>query len=1830
MSKQNSKKVNSHQKLIAAIALIVTVFLAICITFAWYTNRINTMDGTIKLGTFNYTVSMFDVENGSLVSKGSKSYSDDKADTSTYENKSFELRNLANDEVYYQVVKIENNSKFSIKAYEYLTFNSELSASQKALSNYFYFKAYKMNGNTKTFPSLVANPTQTDIEDYIEDNYSSLPKAESIASTDSDTTFGSMNNNSVALGGSIDDGQTNYYLLAYCLKGISNSSLIEGGSFTVNPVVAITQANAPAPQSNVETKVVYVSSWHELKTAIANAGSGDTIYLKANIEAPSNVNFSINKDVNLNLNNYTLRIHGDFVYRINSADSRSLTVPLSSKLYVDGNLYIESLGPFALNGVASGKNIYLGSVSDGNVSGGKLLVNCGLFVNEGVKTDLDDDIVDENSGLTVNTTVQKITSTGEYEDATLTVSGSNTLVKLSSGAALKSIESIDTYLASSLASHVYIVNYGEIQSLNLANVSYPSNSDYQVGLYVKNYNSVDAISLSASAKGYKTEDLNSYNTRIIDGDGCETSFKTAEYAPTGSSSFTVEDVEPDSSLSEDSYIKYENGLYTLYLRDTEKNSDVTAESIEDLFAAARQENNNDSRYNPSACDNLKIVTQNGVKLISGHLSQIKTLCTGLTRVDLSNASLLKTQVEVVDENNNSANKEVATIPANAFSGLTSLRHITFPVTNYAIGTNAFAGTSIEQISLNSNLVAVGEDAFDVTGDLEVLWNSSTDISKDNILGGFDIDKTIFFMDEALAQRAITDDLDYGDWKLNMYEFYDFKSGDYYCKNSREGVTGCEIIFYGGNIYESFASAEDKNIVPATINDPTTNVYLPVVAVKRQAFKKAIKDNGDTTSIDLNFTNCLRVDESAFEGEIHIDSLSLGVVNRIGSKAFKDNVVLLSEARPTGTDGFSGMISIGAKAFENCSISEGILDLSGPETGYNPANNALSGLTISGSSTNGENGNAVLKLNNLGIVPAQFAIGAKIYSNVLLNNISSIASGAFNGVIKANTEVDNIVDIRDVKAIGSKAFNDIGCGILRIGTYDDSLIDVVNPYTNIIGSGEIETLELYGSFSTSEAPALASDSSSDSLVIDNLRIVKYTVDDELQTTDIPDYAFAGVDGSHNITINAVTVDKEVIVHQAENEGDEPTENEEDEPTEEIIYASFNIGKAAFRNAGLPTTGDYYYDFSGVVKVGEQAFEGSNVRNLSLGYNISKIESWNFINHCDNIKNLRITKNDSIVTLNGKVANAAFSTTGTEIDGFEISVNPNLLTDYIQDNNWKGWKNYFGALYYTHDTRIDGTALGTISYGVRWYYNVIDPSSPDSKGVQIVKCTSIYKSNNVWYEGGDLYYLTSGSTTVPIGKVIDNRGREQTASVIYRKYQITVPGSLKNPFYTAGDSSMGPQNLYVTEFGADEDVFSDISILGYSFNSAYNNYAPEEMKESFVPDPSINDPRFTLSFANTSKIKYISPMGLSSDKIKDLSFGNNTASRYTVVSGNQLYYNSVTYNGTGFTGENARTELVKVLPSYSDATFTLPIEVAVIKGGAFEGCSNVTSLVLHNPVQGSDGPYYPRLKYIEADAFKDADNLKSFDLTNSRELIRIGAEVFGKPRKLEVNDSGYYHYASNTELTIKIPWSTNVYTSISSVSSEYDNIGNLNSAYRYSGMYYFYDLYGLLEDSEISGTVVGSSVNGKNAGGSKLALKKSETDETLAGINYHLMTSGTEYNAKVYTSDKTQFIAVVTGLSGETASSNAVVIPSTVVVKGISYEVVAITDTAFGNNESIETLVLPNKNVSYSSDAFAGCTKLGIIQYNDIIPFTEGTNMVAALPTPSAQSLIENSNDEEKKG
>ena len=1809
MYNQKSKKLNSNRKLISVIAIAIAVFLAICVTFAWYTNRIIPMKGSFRLGSFGYQVSLYNVE----MNNGTVSEVVQRGQTKTYtrqESDSWELpdedySNFASTSVKYQVIKVYNeNSGFDIKAYEYLKYDNEMTAQQQTIANAFYFKPVKLNiGSQEDYSA-------SEIMGYLNDNLTEIPAPDEnpggIASPETEITFGRIKDNAIALeSGTISTGKYAYYLVGYCVTGLSDVDLDNSTYISVLPVITIGQANAPVPQSSAETTTKEVGTWPDLRSAIISANDGDTIRLTANVESPDNTDLNITKGINLDLNSYNLTVHGNVRFNYKTAEERSLILTAPSVLRADGNLIIETKGAFNIYSNVANDNILLGHKDNNeNVIGGEFKANCGLYFNdEADSSGIKPKSVNEDSGLIINSVIIKsMSSTGTYANSTLKLIGSDTMIKVIGGAHLEKI----TYDNISIG-NIYIANHGVINEIDFEKRFNFSQSN-QVGLYIKNYNIVNSLTLPADAKGYVNGGTSAYNTRVIDNSGSATSFKNDDGVSTGDANdkyrkyenFKSEDVEPFGTSAVSNFVcdDQANGIYSLYLRNTNSNSDSSAEDLKVLFERDYPS------HSTSNVKTLKVNTVGSVTLNTYHFHNdtgnnkygIADLFPAIKKLDLS-GTVFKDR----------------TISNGAMQGYSSLNEIVFPTSNFGIGANAFAGTSVNKITLATNLDSnkgIGSGAFDVLGKIEVIWNIPTDIPP-SYLDAFDSSKTLFFMEKTYSDRA--DTLYSEEWALDMYEFYDFKAKNnlYYCKYNTDGLAsnGCEVIYFAGSL-ETISQQDDTNLVPYELSDGVANYN--VVSINNHAFKKAIIADGSTNTVKLDLKKCLRVSKSAFEGtdnaKLKLSEFGLGSVNRIGSKAFKYNQIEYSAPR---SESYTGMISLGERVFDQTVISGGILDLHGPSQKYTPSNYALAGLTFSGGYANGESGIAVLDLSNTASTPAQFTVGAKIYTNVKLNGINSIVAGAFDSSIYGNAQVPtNIVDIRDVKAIGSKAFNDIGCGVFRIGTYDNSLIDVVNPYTNIIGSGEIETLELYGSFSTSEAPALASDSASDSLVIDNLRIVKHTVNDELQTTVIPDYAFAGADGSHNITINAVTVDKDVIVH--------PAQNEEDEPTQETIYASYNIGEAAFKNADLPTTEvtvestttDYYYNFRGVVNVGSQAFYGSTVKNLGLGTSVETIANWNFIKNCDKLKNLRIEKVGSIVTLNGGTADPNLKSDGTELSGFKISVSTSLLTGYVSDTAWSGWKNYFGALYYTVLKNYNATAQSS-AHALKWYYNVIDPDHLE-KGAQIVKCEPVYVFEGEQVE--PLYYTSKEAITY---RYTGSGARRKNYQIEYYSYSITVPKTVTNPF---DDST----TLAVTQLGAEEDIFEGVEYgEAYGFNS-YGSL--EDFLEHGNTLRENVDLRFELNLGDVTEIKYISAPAISSDKIKNFNLGSNTNSKYTVVDNNQLYYriNNVYQFGNqsagsnNFSGEFAHLELVKVLPAYSSSTFTVKREVEVIQKGAFQGCDNIETINLQAPVAGSsDTNFNPRLMYIEADAFKDAENISEFDFTNTRNFISIGADVFGEARKLEVNESAHYQYTALTDVTIKIP-----------DSSANQTIKELNNTYKNSGMYYFYNYYGLIVDSNVDNQ--GGSVNSNSVENTKLSLKKKEYDETLSGVSYHLMTSGSEYNSNVYLSDKSQFIAVVTGLSEETAKSSTVVIPSTVVVKGISYDVIAIADNAFGTNEWIQTLVLPSKNVIYSSAALAGCENLGIIQYNDIIPFTESTNTVAALPTPSAKSLIENSNDEEEKG
>ena len=1761
MLKRGSKKLNSKQKTIALIALIVTVFLAICITFAWYTNRINVMNGKFSLGSFAYDVTLFDVEGTTATQLNTKHYSQEDEDA--WSLSSHEI-NMGSDSVKYQIIKVKNNSGFDIKAYEYLTYN-QMSAEQTALANYFYFKPYVLN--------ISGDVDETAISNYL--STYTFPSASDIASPNGEVTFGTIKNNAVALEkGTVENAEVSYYLIAYCVTGLPNEMLTgsyQDKTVDVNPIVTIGQANGPVPQTTSSAKVLYADSWQALRSAIASANSGDTIYLTRNIESPVGTNLSMTNGVNLNLNSYNLIIHGDLVFNYKVTEERRLTVPVSSRLYVDGDMYITNLGPFSINSTNSAQNVFIGKVEEGVVTGGNIYANCGLSVTDttdSISGTVDDEtylqyiVADENSGLILNNIrLRKADAESDNVAADITVTGSDTMVKVGAGSVLNSI----VLPTGKAISDVYVVNYGEVDSIDLSNMEYNGKS-YKVSAYVKNFNTVNSLSLktgASGAKGIETNGREFFNTRVINGDGAVTTF-SGNY---NSDYFEEIDIEPFNQTTEESYVKENDrltGVYTVYLKNVAANSGANAESITSLFAA--------QGYNPANCSRLRIVTNNSIKLKQAQFENIRDNFSSLQALDLSSAAVANAEIP--------ANALNATL---ASAAVTNLEEVTLPFTSVGIGDNAFKGTKIKEITIGSNVTSIGTDAFNVDDSvtLEVIWDGADSIPN-TFLTGFDVNKTIIFMEESLAQLSMS--LGYSDaWKLNMYEFYDFKadSNAYYCKYSRDGstTTGCEIIYYAGTI-ESKAGGD---LVPESLNDGSGN--YSVVAIKRQAFKKAIaKAGGGTTErVDIDLSTCTTVGDSAFEGSsgapLRVGTLSLGMVHNIGKNAFKYNDIEYSDARPGS---FAGMSALGAYAFQNAKVAGGILDLHGSNERYSADDSVLVSFEMNGAyAGNTDTGNAVLDLRNIGTIQSSFANNAILKCDIRLDGVESIASNAFDGAIQGNSAHTNVVDARNVRAIGQEAFKGIECNTFYLGTRSADLdADGYTAYISIIGStsGEhIGTFVLDGSFDTSNVPAIASTNPTSQVVIQNLKIARVTnTGGNVVKTTIPAYAFATTRtvenaqftmSSPNLTINDVTTG-------------ETTGSGEQQTT---VYASFDIADHAFRGTGFSAQEK---NFEGVIDVGEEAFAASTIRSLNLGSAIATIQSESFIRYCDSIRLLTINTalpdldpdeggvdqndySDYVVDLIGTTAaDEKFSSTGTKVgtdnDPFQISVPQRTKELYITHNVWKGWKNYMVADVYEYS--VDDHV---------WYYYIIDSSGTAeaiAKGVHLVG----YKYNGTLT---DLTWSARGGTMVQVpGRVINN-------GVEYK----------------------------VTEFGENKDLFEDLTnnsnITAFCVNFTYaENGMTAAGNLTYINGASLQSKKLHGILFGNSGTKYTGPASSSSTTASSVLQSKNGSNEYEIVRVFDYIPRQMGSTSTRYYRWTEKTE----------TSFTIGDEVVKILNGAFSGNQHITSV----KVAAGTATAAPKLRYIESGAFAYS-KVKTFDLRNccytdsskrsSSFIVDIGENAYGAAREKILNAQGYYEYEGVTDLSIIIP------KDISLESSR-----TLADKYRNDSAYFLYQKYGCISEQVPDLLASGTSVDNSKKANSPLTK---QTDVTLGGISYHLMDSGTEYEGTTYTSKSNNPVAVITGLSEASAAQAILIVPATIAVKGVSYDVIGITDTAFGSNDVLESLVLPNKDVVYSSAALAGCSKLASIQYNDIMAYTESArNNVASLPTESAQAFIEDHSED----
>jgi hypothetical protein len=115
----------------------------------------------------------------------------------------------------------------------------------------------------------------------------------------------------------------------------------------------------------------------------------------------------------------------------------------------------------------------------------------------------------------------------------------------------------------------------------------------------------------------------------------------------------------------------------------------------------------------------------------------------------------------------------------------------------------------------------------------------------------------------------------------------------------------------------------------------------------------------------------------------------------------------------------------------------------------------------------------------------------------------------------------------------------------------------------------------------------------------------------------------------------------------------------------------------------------------------------------------------------------------------------------------------------------------------------------------------------------------------------------------------------------------------------------------------------------------------------------------------------------------------------------------------------------------------------------------------------------------------------------------------------------------------------------------------------------------------------------------------------GLVYAIIKSNSEYDGVMYTStSNSKYLAVVTGYT-KVADNGIVQVPDKVIYErsatadsgkeSYNCPVVGLADNSFKDCKELKMLVLPNRDVYYSTNAFTGCDNLGLIDYDSVVPF-----------------------------
>lgn len=855
---------NSKEKTTLKIIVICLLLLGLITkTYSWLYEEYVGSGVSINIGKISHIVTHYDAS-GNLIQDN------EQTQTLIYET------NLSNITKNTKYIKIENNGTLDLEYTLSLNYEGTIST-----AGVLYYRLYEITNEVNNYNSLEEYAKNNPISQNIETDTSNPIK--NMTLINSETYKGEIN---------LDPNSTKsavYYRLDYGMYQTVNTSLYSDESISLHLNVYSTQIGA-TDETNIGGQIWQVSTEEQLREILISATNGDTIQLIDNINVSGTIN--IGKRINLDTNDYTLKITGDLAYDFANMGDLLIDVSGQGKLVVENNLYINT--PKAEVDIIGGNKTY------------DIIVS-GKTYFDGIQDGEKDGIYLENLKMVKSSTTLVPSDIIIKSNTRLTIGPNTTLGVLNAEEGSTNIE---------------IINNGDIIQLNFSAMSLLETFT-KAQIYVYNLGNIygivgsTGIILPSTSTPYLGP--NNGNTWIIKG------ITSSDITVSGSEHFDSSNIE---SNLDDIYvvpIEGEEDSYIIYIKDS-------LASIESLLVDYFTNEGYDRPYEKiKDIKKLVVWTLNAQYFENEDFDFIKSdAIPYIEYLDLQNTRII---------DNTTVNK----VKDDALTDKTSLKTVILPKTIQIIGNNAFKNVKLGSMPNNNNeefnfatipssVTTIGENAYNASEYIYLESNTPPEIAtntfNNNLAKIFvnDIDTYLDFENlnnAKIYQKGVLSD----DRRYIVFEYNEGLGISYVINNiisttsigipSKITLNGSNknVLIIGTNSYRHM------NIY----NEEGVSVVLPtsVIRIDKYAFY-----NLNITSISL--TNVKEVKDYAFYNT-NIDMLTSQALEIIGNHAFENSkikelsLVNIKEIHSYAFNNVETMYSaylynissIGDYAFNNC-------------------------------------------------------------------------------------------------------------------------------------------------------------------------------------------------------------------------------------------------------------------------------------------------------------------------------------------------------------------------------------------------------------------------------------------------------------------------------------------------------------------------------------------------------------------------------------------------------------------------------------------------------------------------------------------------------------------------------------------------------------------------------------------------------------------------------------------------------------------------------------------------------------------------------------------------